>query len=330
VVRTSSSMAWRALCVLIGMMVFAEAGFAQQVVTPDTVTFLGHVVQMAPLEASGSAGASHVQGTVVLSVEVGTDGNVISAKAVSGPAALVPAAVDCAKQWKFRPFEKDGKKVIADGRLSFVFGAASGGQAPASKEKPKIMVVPVKDVTPANSPEARVEAKFQPLMEKCSGAVLHHAPDEETVSDCKQAADVAATFPPNTRYLEKRSAFVYAATAFANAGDSRDGEVYAQKAVAVVKRDHGDTPGNGAVYSTLGHIEAMQGDFVDADQNMTAAEDYDRKSIAWAKKNKEAAWVHEYEGALQADLRFHSLILRDMKRKHEAKKKLEEAEQLNP
>src|SRR5579875_2281229 len=82
------AMGWCVVCVLAAMMALAEAGFAQQAVTPDAATVLGHVVKMAPLETAGSAADSGVRGTVVLRVEVGTDGSVVAAKAISGPEAL--------------------------------------------------------------------------------------------------------------------------------------------------------------------------------------------------------------------------------------------------
>ena len=332
--RRSFFVRLRAVGVLTAVIALTSTGFAQQTITPDTVTFLGHVVKMAPLEAAGNAGAADAQGTVVLHVEIGTDGSVVAAKAVSGPAALVPAAVACAKQWKFRPFEKDGKTVPADGTLSFTFGKASAGQAgvvktPVTEEKPEVRVVRAKSTTPADTPEARAMAKFHPLWKECAQGVMRHTQDEGTLSACKRAADLAASFPPDRHYLEKRSAFVYAATAFANAGDFRGGELYAEQAVALVKLDRKHEPGDGEVFSTLAHIEAMQGDFADADGNLTTAEDYDRKSIAWARKNKMAAWIPAYTQALQADLRFHALVLRGMKRKHDAKEKLEEAKKLS-
>ena len=323
----------RAVGILTAVIATASMGFAQAAITPDTVTFLGHVTHMAPAEYAGTAGAEHAHGTVVLRVEVGTDGSVIAAKAVSGPAALVPAAVACAKQWKFRPFEKDGEKVIADGTLSFAFGAAQAGQAatakaPVTEQKSGVSVVRETSAAPASTPEANAEAKFHPLWKECAQGVMRHTQDEGTLSACKRAADMAASFPQGKHYLDKRSTYVYAATAFANAGDFGDGEMYAQKAVELVKGNHQPEPGDGEVFSTLAHIESMQGDFEDADGNLTTAEDYDRKSIAWANKNK-AAWVPAYTQALQADLRFHALVLRGLKRKHAAKEKLEEAKRLS-
>jgi len=340
------------VCVLFGALALGQAVFAQEAITPGTVTFLGHVTHMAPLAYPETGGAASAGGTVVLSVEVGTDGSVIAAKAISGSSALVQAAVACAKQWKFKPFKKDGKKVIADGKLSFTFSpenkgllqsapAGSGSQAGAATEVAAKSEAGAKRETgvgeTGNNDVAKAGAKstdggsatnFNSLWKQCSDAVIHNAPGAETVLVCKKAADVAATFPPDTKYLEKRSAFIYAATAYANDGDFKNGEIYAQKAVALVKLDRKNEPGNGEVYSTLAHIEAMQGDLAGADLSLDEAEKYDRKSIAWAKKN-EAAWVPQYVSALQADLRFHSLVLRDMKRKHEAKKKLEEATELS-
>jgi TonB family protein len=47
----------------------------------------------------------HLEGSVEVRIVVGKDGRVSSAKAVSGPAELLPASVEAAKQWQFEPPE---------------------------------------------------------------------------------------------------------------------------------------------------------------------------------------------------------------------------------
>jgi periplasmic protein TonB len=46
---------------------------------------------------------AHVQGTVKLKTVIDTDGRVIEATFVSGPAMLTQASIDAVKQWRFKP-----------------------------------------------------------------------------------------------------------------------------------------------------------------------------------------------------------------------------------
>lgn len=336
--RHVSSSFWCVLCMLIGTIALSQTAFPQEAIAPDAKTFHNHVVSRAPLVYPAIAKAAQIQGTVVLDVMVGADGAVISTKAISGPPMLIQAATDSAKQWRFRPFEKDGKPAPAQGRLFFTFSLGDMGQSTTAKEpaadkhaldaKPIIHVIRVKNITPANSPDAKIASKFFPLWNKCTQGLIAHRRDSKTVSTCKQAADVASTFPADNRYIEKRSAFVYAATAFANVGDFNDGEIYAQKAVAEVKLGHDDNGGSGAAYSTLGQIEAVKGDLADADRDLNTAEDFERKGVVWAMKNAPAI-VPEYTNPLLHDLRAHAYVLNRLNRSVDAQDKLDEARKLS-
>jgi TonB family protein len=61
---------------------------------------------------------------VVVEVVVDERGNVASAQAIAGPPALQSLALEAARQWKFRPFERDGQPI----RVSSipVFGDRAG------------------------------------------------------------------------------------------------------------------------------------------------------------------------------------------------------------
>ncbi len=52
-----------------------------------------------------------IQGSVLISVNIDANGNVVSARAQSGPIFLRQAAVDSVKQWKYSPALQDGKPV---------------------------------------------------------------------------------------------------------------------------------------------------------------------------------------------------------------------------
>jgi len=63
----------------------------------------------------------HVQGTVVLRLLIDQQGNVVKAEKISGHDALVPAAVDAAKQWKYQPFILNGEPIAVDTTIDMKF-----------------------------------------------------------------------------------------------------------------------------------------------------------------------------------------------------------------
>jgi protein TonB len=65
--------------------------------------------------------AAQVSGTVVVEVLVDEEGNVSSARAVSGHPLLKDAAVEAAREWKFSPTSLDGKAVRVVGTITFNF-----------------------------------------------------------------------------------------------------------------------------------------------------------------------------------------------------------------
>ncbi|MGA8270281.1 MAG: TonB family protein [Candidatus Sulfotelmatobacter sp.] len=52
-----------------------------------------------------------VQGSVVLQALVGTDGNIMSLRVLSGPAILAIAAQQAVRQWHFKPYMQNGQPV---------------------------------------------------------------------------------------------------------------------------------------------------------------------------------------------------------------------------
>jgi TonB family protein len=66
---------------------------------------------------------AHASGTVVVQVLVDENGNVVSAKAISGHPPLQSAAVVAARQAKFAPTKLSGKSVKVSGVLQYTFTA---------------------------------------------------------------------------------------------------------------------------------------------------------------------------------------------------------------
>jgi TonB family protein len=281
------------------------------------------------------AKVAQVQGTVVLDLRIGTTGNIESIRAISGPAMLQQAAIDCVKQWTFHPFEKDGAPAIATGQYNIIFtlGDQSNttvGQGPpssvppASSDSVKTVTVRVLSDNAASGPDEELSNKFDDADDACKKGVLSKQFNDATVAACKNAAELAEKLPMDANYVARRSAFVYAATAYGDVGNFKDALPWAEKAVEVVKLGFDDASGSNAAYSTKGTIEGYLGDFSAADQDLTMAEDFSRKGIAWVEKEAPSLRV-EYVRPFVRDLQFHAKVLQALGRPDEAQKKLDEA-----
>jgi hypothetical protein len=95
-------------------------------------------------------------------------------------------------------------------------------------------------------------------------------------------------------------------------------------AVEIVNLGHDDNSGESAAYSVRGTVEAKSGEFAAADEDLSKAEDYERKAIAWANSVK-FEHLDSYTDALNQNLRVHFQLLQAMGRPDEAKKKLAES-----
>ena len=62
-----------------------------------------------------------IEGVVVVAIVIGNEGNVISAKAKSGPEALYGASEQAASRARFKPSYKDGTPVKVYGLMSYNF-----------------------------------------------------------------------------------------------------------------------------------------------------------------------------------------------------------------
>lgn len=67
------------------------------------------------------ARARQIQGPVVVDLRIGPEGTVQDLKPVSGQPLLVQAAVDALKQWRFKPYERNGKQLEMQTRITLNF-----------------------------------------------------------------------------------------------------------------------------------------------------------------------------------------------------------------
>jgi protein TonB len=68
-----------------------------------------------------AARSAHVKGPVTVEVTVDEEGNVIAARAISGPDLLKDAAVTAARGWKWMPTRMDRARVKVVGTITLNF-----------------------------------------------------------------------------------------------------------------------------------------------------------------------------------------------------------------
>jgi bla regulator protein blaR1 len=82
---------------------------------------MGLVVKKVPPVYPEAAKKAHVQGEVVLRATIGKKGDVENLQLVSGSPQLAPAAIEAVKQWKYRPYMKDGHAVEVETDITVNF-----------------------------------------------------------------------------------------------------------------------------------------------------------------------------------------------------------------
>ncbi len=78
---------------------------------------LYRVEPLYPREAK----AHHIEGTVMIHLQIGADGRVQALRELSGPSLLVPAALEAAREWRFIPALFNGQPIAAEKDVSIVF-----------------------------------------------------------------------------------------------------------------------------------------------------------------------------------------------------------------
>jgi TonB family protein len=90
----------------------SEAGLPQRVRLPAEIS-QGLLTSRVEPTYPSLARQAHIQGAVVLDVDISKDGTIEGIRAVSGHPMLIPAAIDAVKQWHYKPYTHDGAPVPA-------------------------------------------------------------------------------------------------------------------------------------------------------------------------------------------------------------------------
>jgi len=249
------------------------------------------------------ARAAHVSGQVKLQIEIDESGQVGSTNSISGPPMLIGAAEDCVKKWVYAPFINAGQPTPATTIVTVNFDLAA----------------------PSNPNDEKIAAAFFPLAEACHKAMASNADPTQQADACLQAAAIANTFSPQARFIERRSAYVYASTALRRNKQPQEALDYANKAVAVVEQGHDDASGSSAAYGARAQAEAYIGDFAAADLDLTQAEGFIRDAI---RTLNSTTLKTEYTRSLKGTLSLHAQVLNSLGNPDAAQAKTDEAAKL--
>ena len=108
---------------LLGIALTSLAG-AQAVplrVRASSGVMQGMLVTRVNPQYSPEAKSQHVQGAVVLKVNIDKQGTVYKIEPISGHPLLAPAAIDAVKQWKYKPYLLNGTPVEVDTQVQVNF-----------------------------------------------------------------------------------------------------------------------------------------------------------------------------------------------------------------
>ncbi len=238
---------------------------------------------------------------VVLQIEISPEGRVVQVKTISGTPILQQPAIDAVKKWFYTPFERDGKPAAVSTMVTFPFVQRRG-----------------------DPNDALIAQTFAPLDKKCVDAINKQAPPAEQADACRKAAEVAQDFSSRGHFVERRQAYIYYVTTLLRNQQTKEALPWAEKAVAEVLEDRDDSAGASAAYSVRAQVRALSGDLAGSDQDLTAAEDFERQALAISDSKSHASYV----GGLKVLLNFHAQVLKAMKRPADAQSKLDEAAKL--
>jgi len=81
----------------------------------------GQLIHHVSATYPATALASQIEGTVTLRATIGVNGEVTHVQPLSGPPALISAAVDAVRQWRYKPATLDGQPVEAQEDIAIAF-----------------------------------------------------------------------------------------------------------------------------------------------------------------------------------------------------------------
>jgi tetratricopeptide (TPR) repeat protein len=187
-------------------------------------------------------------------------------------------------------------------------------------------ITPTVGVSSGAGSLAPTPENFGPLSEQCHKMMAARADVNALVTICGAMASAADNLPSDSRYVERRAAYVFDAAALLRAWRYPEAEAMAARAVALVEEGHDDFTGASAAYAVLGNAQALNGKLAQADKNLENAEALERKALQAATSQQQQV----YSTTLRTILLFHAETLDRMGNKPAADAKRAEAAALLP
>ena len=99
----------------------SSASKAPKQITVSAKTMSGNLLTKAVPVYPPAAKQAKIQGTVVLSVVIGDDGNVQNIQVVSGPDELQQSSIDAVRQWRYKPYLLNGNPVEVKTTVNIIY-----------------------------------------------------------------------------------------------------------------------------------------------------------------------------------------------------------------
>ncbi len=296
----------RRFAVVFGTLLFSHALFGQTNAGLKTVSEADarqHLTQKTDPLYPPIAAAARIEGDVVISVVVDTNGQVASEKVLSGPAMLQQAALDAVKKWQFAPFTADGTAMRVTTTLTIPFHLEHHGPQPTAEQ------------------EIAAQAWFS-LSAKCRN-VLKAQSKEDSLNLCKQALDMSfkAGDLTSSDQLARLDSYQLYGHALLMAGRAQEALDQENLAIAEAKKcltDKDEEYASPYVWRAIAEANLGQGDAALAD--FQAAEETYRRAIANLPDMKKI-----YSQYLASTLKTHAALLDMMGRPDDAEKLRAEA-----
>jgi TonB family protein len=273
-------------------------------VTIDTATATTHILTHVEPVYPPIAIAAHVSGAVTLQLSIDSSGRVTDLKTVSGPPMLVGAAQEAVRQWTYSPFMVNDQPV------------------------PVTTIVNIPFTLHVDAEDQKLARQYYPLFNQCIKALTANTDPAAEADICVKAAIQAQLFAPDQRFIERRSAFVYAATALSRNKQFDEALSYANRAVDVVKLGHDDGSGSSSVYSIRAQAEMHLNHLAAADADLNLAEDFERSAIQNMIPRAPDLVRQRYIPTLKSLLNAHAQVLTALGNPAAAQAKLDEAAKL--
>ena len=175
-----------------------------------------------------------------------------------------------------------------------------------------------------DSADAKTEAKFTPLLNKCSALSAAKA-EPEALNQCRLAAEAADKLTTMGNNKNRVVAYTYYASALILENRSKEALAYAQKAVAVCDLGFVDISDKAVAYGLRGQVYGLTVDPHGAGNDLAKAEELERATLEVPRTPEQRKFD---SGVLRSVLIFHAQILAGLGETAEADKLRDEARKL--